>query len=374
MTLVVYRPYGNTGLRVSALGFGAMRLPKDEDAAVAVMTHAFDLGVNFLDTAPVYGDSELRCAKALKGRRQSIILSTKNPCWQDQTPDGWRKRLETSLERLDTDYIDIYKIVHDLHWDFFREHLAPRGKILDAAKKARDEGLIRHLAFSCHDSPEGLMKLIDTGEFEGMLVQYNLLDRGNEAAIARAAERGMGVAVMGPVGGGRLAGLSPELAKMVPGGVASNPEAAFRFVLGHHGVSVAVSGMNTIEMVEQNVAICSREDPMSDAERERMNAALDEAERFAQLYCTACGYCMPCPHGVDIPANFRLMNYHRVYGLTDLARHAYNRRPRTREAGDDSAKLYAGACTECGECEPKCPQRIPIIKQLAETHAALGDD
>ncbi len=369
---MVYRPLGATGLTVSVLGFGAMRLPEGFDEAVEVMRHAFAQGVNFLDTAPAYGDSHKKCAAALKGWRDKVTVSTKNPCWGEEPVAGWRKRLEEHLEQLQVDSVGVYEIWHSITWKAFEEHVAPKGKILDLAKKAKDEGLIRHLSFSFHDTPEALVKLVETGEFECMICQYNLLDRANEEGMAKAAERGMGVIVMGPVGGGRLAGLSPELAKMASGPVASTPELALRFVLANPAVSTAISGMSTKQMVDENVATASREDAMSPDELDRLKGALDEAQKFAKLYCTGCGYCMPCPHGVDIPGNFALMNYHRVYGLTEHARAHYAKRPKEREEGDEKARLYAGACVECGECEPKCPQKIPIIAQLKETHETLG--
>ncbi len=372
MSEMVYRPFGHLGYDVSALGFGAMRLPDDHDEAVQVMQRAFELGVNYLDTAHGYGESEIKCGKALKGWRDRVRVSTKNPCWSDPSVDGWRKRLEESLTRLDVDYIDYYVIWHAINWQSWEEHVRPSGRILDAALKAKEQGLIKHIGYSVHDAPEKVLQIVETGVFEFMIVQYNMLDRSNEAAIARAHEQGMATVAMGPVGGGRLAGLSPELAEMVPGGVTSNPEAALRFVLSNPSISTAISGMSTIAMVEENVATASREDPMSAEERARVESALDEAQRFAQLYCTGCGYCMPCPHGVDIPGNFQLMNYHRVYGLTEHAVARYAGKPREREEGDDSAKLFAGACLECGECEPKCPQNIPIIEQLKETHATLS--
>jgi hypothetical protein len=369
---LVYRKFGDLGYDVSALGFGAMRLPEDHDEAAAVIQRSFELGVNYLDTALVYGESELKCAKALKGWRDKVLISTKNPCFKDPSVDGWRQRLDDSLTRLDVDCIDFYVIWHGINWGAWQEHIKGPGKVLEAAQKAKDEGLIKHIGYSVHDSPENVVKIVETGAFEFMIVQYNLLDRSNEEAIDKAHERGMGTVVMGPVGGGRLAGLSPELAEMVPGGVASNPEAALRFVLSNPSVSTAISGMGSMEMVEQNAKIASREDPMSAEERTRMEKALDEAQKFAKLYCTACGYCMPCPHGVDIPGNFNLMNYHRVYGLTDHAKAQYARKPTEREEGSEETKLYAGACIECGECEPKCPQDIPIMEQLKETHETLS--
>jgi len=369
---MLYRPFGKTGLEVSALGFGAMRLPEDFDEAAAVITRAFDQGVNFLDSARGYPNSEAKCGKALKGRREQIIVSTKVPSWIEPVVEGWRERFEESLTAFDTGYIDVLQILHDLKWEVFEKHVAPKGKVLDLVTQARDEGLVRYFSFSSHDTPENVIKLIDTGVFDAMIVQYNLLDLQYADAIDHACEKGMGVVAMGPVGGGRLAGLSPELAKIALSPSASTPALALRFVLSNPAISTAISGMNTAQMVDENVATASREDMLSAEERAQVRAALEEAERIAKLYCTGCRYCMPCPHGVDIPGNFGLMNYHRVYGLTEYAKQHYGHKPNERAADDERCRLNASACIECGECEPKCPQHIPIIEQLKETHAALG--
>lgn len=363
-----YREIGNTGIRLSALGFGAMRLPQDEETAIEVLHRAFELGVNYLDTAVVYGESERVCGRALKGWRDRIYLSTKNPL-HDSTIEGWWSRLNQSLERLDTDYIDFYQVVHGLSWDSYERFLIEAGG-MKAVRQAQDQGLIRHVCFSCHDRPENIVKLIDTGEFEGMTVQYNLLDRSNEQPIAHAASQGMAVIAMGPVGGGRLAAPSEQIRRMIPTEVRSSAEVALRFVLSNPNVTCAISGMNTIEMVEENVVTASRQEPLSSDEHDAINQSLEENRRLAELYCTGCNYCMPCPNEVNIPENFRLMNLHRLYGLTDHARFVYSRlsNPEKPKRGKKAAD-----CIECGECEPKCPQNIPIIKQLKEVAEALGE-
>jgi hypothetical protein len=372
-----YRPFGNTGATVSALGFGAMRLPMtpdgehvDEDRAIPVIQRALELGVNYLDTAPYYckGESEIVLGKAIKGWRDRVYISTKNPL-DNPDPGEFRAWLEKSLRKLDVDYIDFYHM-----WGMnkvkYETMVATPGGRLDEARKAKEEGLIRHISFSFHDAPEVLERFIDTGYFESMTVQYNLLDRANEAAIARAAARGMGVVIMGPVGGGRLAETSPEIRKLLPNGVSGSPELALRFVLSHPGVHVALSGMSTIQMVEENAATASREEPLSANERQAIARTMDQLAALANLYCTGCGYCMPCPNGVNIPENFKYMNYYRVYGLAEYARQAY------AFLGDPKnvwiKGLKAEACIQCGECEPKCPQHIPIIKQLEEVAEVLG--
>jgi len=374
---VQYRPYGKTGIMVSALGFGCMRLPMigdnvDVDKSIEMIRYAIDHGVNYIDTAYMYCNhqSEIVVGQALKdGYREKVYLSTKNPSGD---PDGskWRRILEHQLEKLQVDYIDFYHF-HGIGWKRWIETYTVPGGPCDASRKAQEEGLIKHRVFSFHDSPDALIKLIDTGEFEGVTVQYNLLDRSNEEGIAYAASKGLGVVVMGPVGGGRLGAPSPEIQRLIPGGVKSTAEVALRFVLANPNVSVALSGMSTLEQVIENIATASRTEPLTEAEKAHVMAALEENRRLADLYCTGCNYCMPCPNGVDIPANFRAMNYYRVYGLRDYAREEYARLGR-REVDGQPKPAWAEACLECGECEPKCPQKIEIIKQLKETAAALG--
>jgi len=362
-----YRDFGKTGIKLSILGFGAMRLPKDRDEAVHVIQRAFELGVNYLDTALAYGESELICGRALKGWRDRVYISTKNPL-RDNSVEGWWRRLNESMERMGVDHIDFYQVVHSLGWDAYQSFLVNGGG-MQAVRKAQDQGMIGHVCFSTHDKPENLIKLIDTGEFAGMTLQYNLLDRVNEPVIAHACANGMGVVVMGPVGGGRLAAPSEQIRKMIPGEVKSSAEIALRFVFSNPNVTTAISGMNTVEMVEENAAIASRESALTVDERRAIEDVLSETRRLSDLYCTGCNYCMPCPNDVNIPENFRLMNLHRLYGITEHARSVYAGmsnpdRPNRGKRAED--------CIECGACEPKCPQKIRIIEQLREVAKELG--
>jgi predicted aldo/keto reductase-like oxidoreductase len=223
-----YTEFGNTGIKVSKLGFGAMRLPMiekngekdvDYDRAVKMIREAIDLGVNYIDTAPYYCEkkSEIAVGKALKdGYREKVYLSTKNPIENESGAD-WRQRLEKSLEKLDTDYIDFYHM-WGISWEAYQNEIDVEDGPIEAAYQAKEDGLIKHISFSFHDDAENLFKLIDTGHFETMLVQYNLLDRSNEKAIDYAQENGLGVVVMGPVGGGRLGAPSTKLDKLMDSG------------------------------------------------------------------------------------------------------------------------------------------------------------
>src|SRR5690606_24345515 len=187
---------------------------------------------------------------------------------------------------------------------------------LAAALKAKEEGLIKHLSFSFHDEPDNMIKLIDTGYFESVLCQYNLLDRANEAAIAHAQAKGLGVVIMGPVGGGRLGAPSEAIEKLLPGKRFSSAEIALRFVLTNPNVSCALSGMLSLHRVDGTAAVASDDSPLRPDEVERLNLAMEENQNMAELYCTGCNYCMPRPFRVNIPLNFQIMNCLRFYGLT----------------------------------------------------------
>jgi len=374
---MIYRPLGKTGIQVSALGFGAMRLPKalangvetfDTEESVRIIRHGIDLGINFIDTAPYYCDnaSEGIVGQALlDGYRDRVYLSTKLP-GEDSSYDASRKRLEESLRRLQTDHLDFYHL-WAISWERFETKAQPEGQIR-MALDAKEEGLVRYLSFSFHDKPENMKKLIDTELFTSVLCQYNLLDRSNEDSIAYAIEKGVGVVVMGPVGGGRLGSPSQTVQSLLPGKVQSSPEIALRFVLSNPHVSCALSGMSSHTMVTENANIAATLAELTAEEQAQVNQSMEENKKRAALYCTGCNYCMPCPAGVNIPLNFELMNEHRVYDLTSHARSEYAQIGQLPWMPGEKAS----ACTGCGECEKKCPQQIQIRQQLQETAATLG--
>jgi predicted aldo/keto reductase-like oxidoreductase len=372
---VIYRELGKTGLKVSQLGFGAMRLPMvgegadariDRELAIPMIHRAFEAGVNYIDTAVGYchGDSQRAAGEALKGWRDRIVVSTKNHEYGEDEK-AWWKNLEDSLERLQVDFIDIYNH-HGVNWACYEEKIAPRvGKWM---QKAKEQGLIRHICVSMHDNAEGMRKLIDSGYTESITCQYNLLDRQLEDSIAYAHEKGVGVVVMGPVGGGRLGAASELLAGLVPG-IERVPELALRFVLANPSVSVALSGMSTMAQVEENIAVASSEVSINEEENAAILAHAERLGAMADLYCTGCGYCMPCPQEVNIPSIFTKYNFGRVYGLWQVARDAY---ANIGKVPWEKGKT-ADACVDCGACEKACPQHIPIRKQLKEAHKALAE-
>ncbi len=370
---MIYRELGKTGYKVSQLGFGAMRLPMtevngvqvvDRELAIPMIHRAFEAGVNYIDTAVGYcnEDSQRVVGEALKGWRERIVVSTKNHYYGEDESEWW-KNLENSLQRLDVEYIDIYNH-HGINWERYVTAVEPR--ISKWMQKAKDQGLIKHICTSFHDTNEALMKLINTGYVESITLQYNLLNRTLEEGIAYAKEKGVGVVVMGPVAGGRLGVRSEVLANLIPG-IQRVPELALRFVLSNPGVTVALSGMSTMQMVEENVATAADEVSLTDEDKAVIRAHVERLAEMAKLYCTGCKYCQPCPMEVNIPHIFELYNLGQVYGLWEYAKDNYATFPGSPWIGGKQAD----ACIECGECETKCPQNIQIREQLKLAHAAL---
>lgn len=371
---MIYRKFGSTGKEISSLGFGCMRLPEyekegqwfiDEEQAIPMLHHAYENGVNYFDTAPYYlhSNSESTLGKAMKSIRDKVMLSTKIPLEEVNEAGDYRRVLEKSLKKMDTDYIDFYHF-WGINKGSFDEKIMGLG-LLKEAQKAKEEGLIRHISFSFHDKAEHIKHIIDKAEImESMLVQYNLLDRSNEEMIAYAASKGLGVVIMGPVGGGRLAAPTELTAKLTGKASIATYDLAFKFVLGNPGVSCALSGMGSMDMVEKNLAIAGEGKPMTEEEWKHLGEAVEQLKKFSDLYCTGCEYCQPCPMEIKIPHIFNMFTYHNVYGLTDHAK--YEMKKYLSEGGKSISD-----CIDCGQCESKCPQNLEIRKQLRRVEDAL---
>jgi len=373
---MIYRDFGNTGIKISSLGFGCMRLPMikldgqdviDQEKVDLMMQKAFELGVNYFDTAYFYnnGLSEAALGNAVHSFRDKIYISSKSPGHLLKKEGDYRRILEEQLNKLQTDHLDFYHF-HGIGYDSFFKTDKKTGWI-KAAEQAKSEGLIKRISFSFHDKPENMIKLADLGLFESVLCQYSIVDRSNEKAMAYAKSKGLGVIVMGPLGGGRVAGLPREMSQELSLQTNSNAEMALRFVFASPDVDCALSGMGNIQMVEENAAISSKRKPLIDREVEAIKELMKKYESLANLYCTGCGYCMPCPAEVNIPEIFKMMNYYRIYGIHDYAQKGY------AEIGVNEwiPGKRADACTECGLCEEKCPQKIEIRQQLKESHDVL---
>lgn len=369
-----YRTLGKTGLRASRLGFGSMRLPSvtiggqeyvDFDRAVEALHRAFELGVNYVDSAFPYqnGESEIAVGRAINTWRNpsDIIVTTKATKFRMSHPGDLRRMLEHQLQKLERDSVDFY-LFHGVGWDNFHEVDRQTQWVRDMFQ-AKEEGLVRHVGFSFHDDPQAMIDLLNLGWAELVTCQYNYLDRRNEEAIRYAASRGIAVVIMGPVGGGRLAVLPKGVGETTGWRAQDAAEFALRFVISNPHVDVALSGMGSLEMVEQNVAAVER-GALEDVHVQAITRLMDHYRALADLYCTGCQYCLPCPEGVNIPRNFELFTYLTVYGLEDYARERYARL--VDEGGD------ASRCIACETCLSRCPQSIDIPRRLEEVREQFG--
>jgi len=344
-----------------------------EDEAVAMIRYAVDHGVNYVDTAYPYhgGKSEELVAKALRdGYREKVKVATKSPTWLLERPEDFDRYLDEQLERLQDSSVNFY-LLHALSRDRW-----PKVKelgVLDKAEKALADGRIRHFGFSFHDGFDMFTEIVDHyPHWEFCQLQYNFMDTQTQAGargVRYAADRGLGVVVMEPIRGGSLASPPESIQKLWEAApVARSPaEWALQWVWNHPEVSVVLSGMSTMEQVKENVASAARSGPGTLTPEE---TAVVEKVRQAYLGtgyipCTACGYCLPCPHGVAIRDNFDIYNESVTFGRLERSRAWYSKWPEERRAG---------SCQACAECEEKCPQQLPIRDLLERVHATLGGD
>lgn len=375
-----YVDFGKQGLKVSRFGMGCMRFTRtkndkgedviDEKLAISLIRHAIDMGVNYFDTAYCYDGSEEILGKALKdGYREKVVIATKFPAWEPETYEDCRKYLEIELKRLQTDYIDIY-LVHNLNQLNY-----DRMKKLDVTRffdELIHEGKIRYKGFSYHGDPDLFKEVVDSYDWDVCLIQLNFLDQYHQAGVEGlkyAASKGLSVNIMEPLRGGFLANNAPEEVKKLLDDYPdrrSLVEWAFRWLYNMPEVAVVLSGINTMEQLEDNIRIFEHS-PSNVMEREE----LDLIEKIKNAYsnkaavgCTGCRYCMPCPSRVVIPDIFKIYNDIPMYGELKWAKNMYNLV--ATEAGKD-----AGNCIECGKCTTLCPQGIDIVSTLKEAHNIL---
>jgi uncharacterized protein len=355
---------------VPRANIGAMRLPADTDEAVALIRHAIDHGMTYIDTSRGYGDSEIKLGKALKdGYREKVILSTKWAPWvvkyddsDDASADCTRRRMEESMRRLDVDRLDFYQIWSTQCREHFEQAVA-RGGMLDGILKARDEGLVDHIGFTTHDSPENLLSYLpDIDWCEVVLFSFNLLNTTYGPVIEAYHEKGIGTIVMNPVGGGKLKEASTVLAGVSEQvGAVSVPDLAVRFLMSHPYIDTIIPGITQVSDVDDTIRSVDR-GALGEAEMARVRGFLDDLARQQQEFCTACGYCAPCPQGINIPQVMSCIFEERFWGLHEIARQRY--------AQLEGPK--AEACAHCGDCLDKCPQKLNIPDEMEYCRGLFG--
>lgn len=357
-----YRKYGNTGKDVSIIGFGGMRLPENEDDAIRVIRRASELGVNYFDTAPFYCDdkSEILFGKAFKNMPNDFYVSTKTTVRKDKTGKEMRERLETSLKRLGKDKIDFYHMWCIMDLDQYKD-VMKKGGPYEEAIKAKKEGLIDHLVFSTHCKGEDISKIIEDDVFEGVLLGYNVANyKFRQEGVNKAHEKGIGVVVMNPLGGGLVPQHSEYFDFIRENDKETVNQAALRFVLAQKGITLAIPGMGSVSEVEENVEVANNPIFISQGKEEEIKRKL--TDKMDKL-CTTCGYCLKCPK--KIPIHNFLEAYNFKYLQSE--EHMKKRIQKMKEDGAlNSDKPGPKDCIECGVCEDLCTQKLPIINRLKE--------
>jgi predicted aldo/keto reductase-like oxidoreductase len=375
-----YRKFGNLDWKVSALGFGCMRLPIidgkagniDQEKTTEMIHKAIEAGVNYFDTAYVYHDqkSEAALGKALEGGyREKIRIATKSPIWLINQADDFDRMLDEQLERLQTDSIDFY-LLHALDRGSWPK--VQKFGLIKRTEKALADGKIHHLGFSFHDSLDTFKQIVDgyTG-WDFCQIQYNYMDTEFQAGtegLQYAASKGLAVVGMESLRGGKLALDLPATRPLWETAAHQRKPAdwGFQWLWNQPEVSVTLSGMSTLEQVEENIASANLSGIGSlSADEVALVAKVREViESQSPIPCTKCEYCMPCPNGVNIPANFDIYNQVAMFNDIGSSRFHYK-----NWISDDQK---AANCIQCDECLSKCPQHIAISTWMPVVEEVLG--
>ncbi len=366
---------------VSILGFGCMRLPLlpggdsskiNEEESSKLIRYAIDQGVNYIDTAYPYhgtgmgsaGQSEPVVGKILRaGYREKVKLATKLPSWLIHSRKDMDKFLDEQLRRLETDHIDFY-LVHALNKSLWKN--VRSAGIAEFLEQAIHDGRIKYAGFSYHDQQENFDEIVDDFDWSFCQIQYNYMDEDFQAGrkgLEYAAKMGLGITIMEPLRGGKLAQSLPESIQTAFNRTEKKRKPAdwaLSWIWNHPEVSLLISGMNSMDQVTENIQSAGRatEGSFTSEDFQVIEKVKHIYRQRIKVDCTACGYCMPCPSGVDIPGCFEYYNNYHMFGKEDNYRFL---KPEQRASG----------CTECGSCEEHCPQSLPIPELLKEVKAVF---
>lgn len=362
------------GVMPSLLGYGCMRFPTNADGSIdeaeteKLLDAAYEAGVTYFDTAYNYhgGDSERVVGKVLdKYPRDSYYLTTKLPVWLVEKPEDVRRLCMEQLEKLHKDHIDFY-LLHALNKGSWEN--AKKNQVVEECEKLRSEGKIRFLGFSFHDGFEVFEEILRYHPWDFCQIQYNYMDTQEQAGdqgYALAEELGIPMVIMEPVRGGSLAGFSEDINELFR---KADPKAsiasyALRWVASHPNVKVVLSGMSTMEQVQDNLNTFNHFKPIDDGEQAMLEEVVAAIRNRMQNGCTGCRYCMPCPAGVKIPDNFKAWNEYHMYGSYKAAAFYWE------NAANEEGKPQN--CIECGKCEEACPQHLSIRADLKRVQQEL---
>lgn len=330
------RLLGNTGMKIKRVGFGGIPIQRISQKDTNDVINELDKqGINFIDTARGYTVSEEYIGNSLEGRREKFFIATKS---MSRSYESMKNDIEISLRNLKSDYIDLYQI-HNLkseeYEDIFNEDKAYR-----ALLEAKSEGKIKHIGITSH-SLETIEKVVEDDKFETIQFPYNIVEDQADEVFKKANKKGIGIIVMKPLAGGAL----------------DDATLAIKYILSKSYIDVAIPGMDSVEQVRQNTDVL-----------ENLKLTQEDNEKIEEIrkslgnrFCRRCEYCLPCPVGVNIPANFLLEGYYTRYNLKDWAVQRY-----------EATQGKASECINCGLCETKCPYDLPIRDMLKDVANKLG--
>lgn len=324
--------FGHTGMQITAMSLGALPMGRCSlEEADTVLNAALDYGINFMDTARIYGDCEEKIGMFVSKRRAEYYLATKT---LSRTAEAMYADINTSLSKMRTDYIDLYQLHNPRNMQEL-DIIFGKGGALEALKQAKAEGKIKHIGITGHNV-DVLKQAIQTGEFASVQVPYSFVEQqANRELFPLARKLGMGMLAMKPL----------------CGGMSSHIDSSIRFIL-QHGDIVVIPGMENLEQLEQNIKTFKNNRPLSASDIQALQL---EAEQVGKEFCRRCGYCMPCTMGIDIPGIFILNFNFKRYGAKAGGPARYAALP-----------VKASACTGCGACEPRCPYNIKIRERMQE--------
>ncbi|PHS33643.1 MAG: aldo/keto reductase [Alkaliphilus sp.] len=331
------RKLGSTNWQVGVVGFGGIPIQRlEEREAIDLIRLAIEEGMDFIDTARAYENSEELIGKAIQGYRYNLFIATKSMA---KEYESMKNEIILSLKKLDVDTIDLYQ-THLVKTKEQYDRIMSEDGAYRALEEAKEQGLIKEIGLTTH-SLDILEIAIESGKFATVQFPYNVIERQAEELFKRAYEKNIGVIIMKPLAGGAL----------------NEGDLALKFILENPHISVIIPGMDKMEQVYENAGVGKYTIPLRQEEREKLE---ELAKVLGQKFCRRCGYCLPCPQNIDIPTNLLFEAYYTRYDLKDWAKDRYSTLPHT-----------ASECIKCGVCEKRCPYDLPIIEMLEDVASVL---
>lgn len=366
---MIYRKLKKADVEISIASFGSMRWDSEE-ACYEVMNRGMDLGMNYVDTSSGYigGQSLVWTGRAVRDRRSEILFACKSDWASAPSEDEVRKSIESALEQAGLDYFDFYQLWGLMQMDVLEGALR-KGGTIDGIHKAMGDGLVKHgPGFTFHGPPEVFRAAVDSDAFLCATVSYNLMNRKDEELLNYAAERGVGTVIMNPLAGGVLGMGKTEKLNFLHADGSGAWYGALRFLFANRSITTAILGMSTPDQVEQNLSALEGAEALDEEYRLDLARQMDAVEFVEGQFCTQCGYCKVCEEGFETPRLMGAMRDYVMYGVQGEDLLSWLRAKYVHRVPEDEF----AKCVECGKCQEKCPQELPIVDEIRKAKALFG--